>query len=351
MTSVIMSAVLFVLILKYSSQFEMVRSPSRRMVCRHSEPEKRRSRLFRLEAAITALEATPNATRIVELTPQLARLIDKETFGKPAQAKVAELQARLAALKEKTKKKRLKIGQVVTGACVEIKPFGAMIDIGRARPALLHISEISNARIDSVPAVIPVGSDVTCVVVNIDDKGRVSVSTRKLESKPGEIMRDKDAVFANATKKMQRANSRRDAARRKEAAAVTTSVADMANLVSLDELDGIVARAKNRKVRRKYEVSKKDEAQGEDALAILSAFQRRPDSVKSGGMLPGAFTNAATNPIEQLKTFLVSKNEEFWGKRIPKQKPKTYEELRKQTEEVKRMMIAANMTAAPAGSN
>ena len=92
----------------------------------------------------------------------------------------------------------LSVGSVLKGIVTAVKPYGAFVDIG-GMSGLLHISQISCDHISNVEAVIPVGTQIKCMVISQDKgKGRVALSTKTLEQEPGDMIKDQAKVFENA---------------------------------------------------------------------------------------------------------------------------------------------------------
>lgn len=92
----------------------------------------------------------------------------------------------------------LEVGQVVIGTVRGIKPYGAFIDIGGVS-GLLHISEISHDHIDTPHSVFNVNDDLKVMIIDLDaERGRISLSTKQLEPEPGDMLNNRDLVFAKA---------------------------------------------------------------------------------------------------------------------------------------------------------
>ncbi len=96
------------------------------------------------------------------------------------------------------KMNKLEVGQVVVGVVRGIKPYGAFIDIGGVS-GLLHISEISHEHIETPHNVFNVNDEVKVMIIDLDaERGRISLSTKQLESEPGDKVRDPLKVYAGA---------------------------------------------------------------------------------------------------------------------------------------------------------
>merc|ERR1719353_1576190 len=97
-----------------------------------------------------------------------------------------------------TQIKDLNVGSVLKGFVTAVKPYGAFVDVG-GMSGLLHISQISCDHIANVDAVIPVGTEIKCMVISQDKgKGRVALSTKTLEQEPGDMIKNQEKVFENA---------------------------------------------------------------------------------------------------------------------------------------------------------
>lgn len=66
-------------------------------------------------------------------------------------------------------------GERYTGRVVSIQPFGAFIELLPGKDGLLHISRMAKGRIARVEDVLNIGDEVEVVVLEIDDRGKVSL--------------------------------------------------------------------------------------------------------------------------------------------------------------------------------
>ncbi|KAK9664874.1 hypothetical protein RND81_14G074400 [Saponaria officinalis] len=98
---------------------------------------------------------------------------------------------------------QLGIGSVVTGTVQSLKPYGAFIDIGGIN-GLLHVSQISHDRVSDIATVLQPGDTLKVMVLSHDrERGRVSLSTKKLEPTPGDMIRNPKLVFEKAEEMAQ----------------------------------------------------------------------------------------------------------------------------------------------------
>ena len=88
----------------------------------------------------------------------------------------------------------LSVGDVVKGIVRNIRDFGAFVDIGGV-DALLHISDISWARVDNVSSELKLGDELDVKVLRIAEEGRrIAVGRKQLEDDPWTALAEKFAV-------------------------------------------------------------------------------------------------------------------------------------------------------------
>ncbi|KAL6343846.1 hypothetical protein AAG906_027617 [Vitis piasezkii] len=131
-------------------------------------------------------------------------LLDKELPVKFVE--VDEEQSRLVLSNRKAmadSQAQLGIGSVVTGTVQSLKPYGAFIDIGGIN-GLLHVSQISHDRVSDIATVLQPGDILKVMILSHDrERGRVSLSTKKLEPTPGDMIRNPKLVFEKAEEMAQ----------------------------------------------------------------------------------------------------------------------------------------------------
>ncbi|WP_320674226.1 polyribonucleotide nucleotidyltransferase [Prochlorococcus sp. MIT 1341] len=69
-------------------------------------------------------------------------------------------------------------GEVFTGAITRIIPIGAFVEILPGKEGMIHISQLSEARVEKVEDVVKVGDEVTVRVREIDNRGRINLTLR-----------------------------------------------------------------------------------------------------------------------------------------------------------------------------
>lgn len=73
------------------------------------------------------------------------------------------------------------VGKVYDGTVATIKDFGTFVTILPGVDGMLHVSQISDKRVDNVSDVLKVGQKVRVKLTAIDDRGRLSLSMRNVE--------------------------------------------------------------------------------------------------------------------------------------------------------------------------
>ena len=98
-------------------------------------------------------------------------------------------------------------GALMDGRVVNIKPYGVFVDLQGAT-GLLHIKEISGARVESLNNIFEVGQEVKVVIKQIDEyQNRMSLSIKALEEYPGENIENLEQVMATAEERWEKARS------------------------------------------------------------------------------------------------------------------------------------------------
>ncbi|NEQ39436.1 MAG: S1 RNA-binding domain-containing protein [Okeania sp. SIO3I5] len=100
---------------------------------------------------------------------------------------------------------KLLVGQLVEGNVVGVKPFGVFVDL-EGLTGLLHITQVSQKRVDSLSTIFAQGNLVKAMIVDLDEgRKRISLSTKVLENYPGEMLEKIDEVMESADARAERA--------------------------------------------------------------------------------------------------------------------------------------------------
>lgn len=79
------------------------------------------------------------------------------------------------------------VGDKFEGTVRSIMPYGAFVEIMPGRDGLLHISEISDERIDKVEDKLAVGDKIEVIVMNVENGGKLRLSHKRLDASIEEL--------------------------------------------------------------------------------------------------------------------------------------------------------------------
>ena len=101
----------------------------------------------------------------------------------------------------------LKLGQLIEGEVLGIKPYGFFVDLGGAS-GLLHQSSVTNGSIRNLREIFVEGEFIKALIVEIDlERGRIGLNTALLENSPGELIVDKQKVMIEASERALKTKS------------------------------------------------------------------------------------------------------------------------------------------------
>jgi small subunit ribosomal protein S1 len=96
--------------------------------------------------------------------------------------------------------KRYKVGTLITGTVTRIVPYGAFVKLEDDVEGLVHISQISETRIDKVKSILTVGQEVSARVIKVDnDDRRIGLSIKAAQYD--------DEAFAEEMKEFEKIKS------------------------------------------------------------------------------------------------------------------------------------------------
>ena len=73
--------------------------------------------------------------------------------------------------------KEYKVGDIVTGKVAQILDFGAIVEFGKGKDGMIHISELATYRINKVTDIVNIGDEVTVKIKRIEN-GKISLSLK-----------------------------------------------------------------------------------------------------------------------------------------------------------------------------
>ena len=73
----------------------------------------------------------------------------------------------------------IEAGMIMQGKVVRILEFGAFVELAPGKDGMVHISKLSDSRVEKVEDVVKIGDDVTVKVIKVDPiKGRIDLSMK-----------------------------------------------------------------------------------------------------------------------------------------------------------------------------
>ena len=73
------------------------------------------------------------------------------------------------------------VGKVYTGTIANIMDFGAFVTIMPGKDGLVHISEISEERVEDISSFFVEGEEVKVKVLEVDKQGKIRLTMKGLE--------------------------------------------------------------------------------------------------------------------------------------------------------------------------
>lgn len=131
----------------------------------------------------------PGGKTIRTITEETKATVDIEQDGTVFVGAVDEAAAQRAIQIIHDLTREIKVGEIFTGKVVRIMSFGAFVELLPGKDGMVHVSELSDHRVEKVEDAVKVGDEITVKVVEIDNQGRVNLSRRALlmpedESRP-----------------------------------------------------------------------------------------------------------------------------------------------------------------------
>ncbi len=123
---------------------------------------------------------------IRQLTEETGTTIEIEDDGTVKIAATDGIQAQDAIDRIKAITAEIEVGSIYKGKVVRIVDFGAFVNVLPGKDGLVHISQISEERVNAVTDVLSEGQEVTVKVLEVDRQGRVRLSIKEAAEKPAE---------------------------------------------------------------------------------------------------------------------------------------------------------------------
>jgi len=127
---------------------------------------------------------------IRQLTEETGTTIEIEDDGTVKIAATDGEQAKDAISRIEALTAEIEVGAFYTGKVVRIVDFGAFVNVLPGKDGLVHISQISEERVNNVSDVLKEGQEVKVKVLEVDRQGRVRLSIKEAMEKPAKEKAD-----------------------------------------------------------------------------------------------------------------------------------------------------------------
>ncbi|WP_413391415.1 polyribonucleotide nucleotidyltransferase [Prochlorococcus marinus] len=140
---------------------------------------------FRIDPELIGTVIGPGGRTIKGITERTNTKIDIEdggivTIASHDGAAAEEAQRIIEGLTRKVHE-----GEIFSGSITRIIPIGAFVEILPGKEGMIHISQLSEARVEKVEDVVKVGDQVTVRVREIDNRGRINLTLRGVSQNGG----------------------------------------------------------------------------------------------------------------------------------------------------------------------
>lgn len=120
----------------------------------------------------------PGGRMIRLLEQETGASIEIEEDGTITVSADSDEKAAAAAERIRLMTEDVQVGKIYTGRVVDIRDFGAIVEILPGKEALCHISELDTGYVRDVTDVCQIGDEMQVKVISIDDNNRIKVSRR-----------------------------------------------------------------------------------------------------------------------------------------------------------------------------
>jgi len=159
---------------------------------------------FRIDPELIGTVIGPGGRTIKGITERTNTKIDIEDGG------IVTIASHDGAAAEEAQRiiegltRRISEGEVFQGSVTRVIPIGAFVEILPGKEGMIHISQLSEARVEKVEDVVNVGDQVTVRVREIDNRGRINLTLRGVPLRAGWLVRGKEPRGSAAARAINR---------------------------------------------------------------------------------------------------------------------------------------------------
>ena len=144
------------------------------------EMSKYAPRMYRVQIPVDKIGAVigPGGRMIRSIIEETKATIDIQDDGTVFIGSTNEDGARRAMTIIENMTRDPEVGQTFTGKVTRVINFGAFVELAPGKEGLVHISELAEDRVERVEDVVKPGDEITVMVTDIDNLGRINLSRR-----------------------------------------------------------------------------------------------------------------------------------------------------------------------------
>ena len=142
---------------------------------------------------------------VIRISSVMARKLGKNLVGSRIPVKVTEVNQQLNRIlltdnqfSREAQIEKFQVGDLVSGIVLRVKPYGVIVDLGNVA-ALLRESMVSHHEFETPEKIFQEGDELKAIIAELHKEcGFIVISTKDLEPKPGDMLKNRQSVYAQA---------------------------------------------------------------------------------------------------------------------------------------------------------
>ena len=144
------------------------------------KPDAPRITKYQIDPDKIGLLIGPGGKNIKGISEESGAVIDINDDGMVSISSADASSLDIALNKVKDLTREIKAGEIIKGKVVNIRDFGAFVQLTPSKDGLVHISELENYRVKNVEDVVQINDIVEVLVKSVSPDGKVSLSRKAL---------------------------------------------------------------------------------------------------------------------------------------------------------------------------
>ena len=173
----------------YAARLEILKSMAATLPAPRTDISKYAPRItvLRINPEKIGLLIGPGGKNIKRLVDDSGCEIDIEDDGTVKIFSVSAEGMELAKREIEALGAEIEVGRLYLGRIVTIKEFGVFVEVIPGQDGLVHVSELSNKRVNRPEDIVKMGDEIWVKCIGVDEKGRVKLSRKAAMEERGEI--------------------------------------------------------------------------------------------------------------------------------------------------------------------